>query len=263
VLLEAPLDRPATRPARRLRARTVRVPVGDLDFAEIVNDPRGWTGLLVIEGFMLVGVRAGRARTGWLIGAEDLLRPWDTSEISVLRSMKWRALTPTCLALLDSEFGVRAAAVPMFAQALMARSGRTTNWLLAKSLVLASPVVEDRLLLAFALFGERWGIVTPDGVRLRLPLTHALLATLCGVTRPSVTLGLKSLEQSGVLSRTPEGAWLLRRGYGQLGNTRPSCWPAYTAALGLQEPPAALGDPLVEDEMAPHPASNGRPATAL
>jgi CRP/FNR family cyclic AMP-dependent transcriptional regulator len=127
-----------------------------------------------------------------------------------------------------------AAGLATLPEALVARTVRTTNWLLAQSLVMASPVVEKRLLLAFALFGERWGRVNRDSVLLHLPLTHALLATLCGVRRPSVTIALGALETEGILTRTTGGEWLLHRDCAEeLTRCRLSCWSQYATALGL------------------------------
>src|SRR5437763_5584769 len=115
-------------------------------------------------------------------------------ELVLTELARWQALAPTRIALLDREFGLRAGGIPLVARELIRCATRTSTWLLAKSLVLSAPAVGDRLLLLFALLGERWGKVTPRGVVLKLPLTHAMLAALCGTRRPSVTLALHSLE---------------------------------------------------------------------
>jgi CRP-like cAMP-binding protein len=201
--------------------------------AALSEAPDDSIGLLILDGVLLVRLDAGRAHTGWLLGADDLLRPWELDDIALTRATMWHALSPTRLALLDHEFGMRAGGIPLLTRALVARTARTTHWLLAKSLVMASPLVEDRLLLAFALLGERWGTVNPHGVLLKLPLTHSVLATLCGVRRPSVTIALGVLDADGVLTRAAEDAWLLRRHPAELMRGRPSCWRQYTDALGL------------------------------
>lgn len=223
--------------SRRLNARIVHVTPGVIDVSWIAEQPGGWIGLLILDGVLMVEIEAGRAHTGWLMGADDLIRPWDMTEIALTQACRWRALTPTRIALLDPEFSLRAEGVPAAGRALIARTARTTNWLLAKSLMLASPVVEERLLLAFALLGERWGTVNHEGVLLRLPLTHALLATLCGVRRPSVTIALGSLQEARILARR-QRAWLLRREPPD-DEHRPACWPQYARALGLIQAGAA------------------------
>src|SRR5439155_8853172 len=46
-----------------------------------------------------------------------------------------------------------------------------------------------------------YGRVTGDGVRLDLPLTHALLGEMVGSERETVTRGIDELQSSGFLSR--------------------------------------------------------------
>lgn len=142
-------------------------------------------------------------------------------------------LRPTRIVLLDDEFGRRAAGIPVTARALLSRSASTAHWLLAKSLIVSCPLLEDRLILLFALLGERWGRVTSDGILLDLPLTHGLLASLCGARRPSVTLALHALQEEDVLTRADDGGWLLSPPDAARPCARPSCWQSYAEALGL------------------------------
>jgi CRP-like cAMP-binding protein len=235
-LLDWSASNPPASARRQLEAAVVHLPPGAVDFRRLARKTGDWVGLLILDGLLLVELRAGRARTGWLIGADDLICPWDMGEISLTRTLSWRVLHTVRVALLDHEFSIRAGGIPIVARALVRKTAHTTNWLLAKSVMLASPLVEERLLLAFALFGERWGTVNQEGVLVKLPLTHALLATLCGSRRPSVTLALHSLEASGLLRRTADGDWLLRRRCGEDLETVPSCWPQYVDALGLGYP---------------------------
>jgi len=166
--------------------------------------------VLVLDGLIAVGVDAGRAHTTWLVGSDDLVRPWNMREFSLIQNTTWRALTDTRLALLDGDFSRRVAGIPMITRELLGRATQTTHWLLAKSLIAGSPVVEERLLLLFALLSERWGRVRRDGVWLNLPLTHELLAQMCGARRPSVTTALRSLRERGLVDCTQRGCWLLR-----------------------------------------------------
>ena len=59
------------------------------------------------------------------------------------------------------------------------------------------PRVERRLLLKLRQLAERWGRVTPDGIRLDLSLTHQELANMIGAVRESVTIALGRLVESG------------------------------------------------------------------
>ncbi|HZU39488.1 MAG TPA: Crp/Fnr family transcriptional regulator [Solirubrobacteraceae bacterium] len=224
---------------RRLNARVVHLPPGEVGFP-LGDEGEDWIGLLILDGMLVTSLRAGRAHTAWLLGAEDFIRPWDMSELVFTRHAGWRALEPTRVALLDREFGMRAGGVPIVARALAARASHTTTWLLAKALVASAPVVEERLLLLFALLGERWGTVSAEGVTVHVPLTHAVLAELCGARRPSVTTALHRLQHGGFLSRTADGGWLLRRDHaGSGGAPGPACVPEYDDALGLAWPARA------------------------
>jgi CRP-like cAMP-binding protein len=219
---------------RGVSARIAQIPAGPADLASLTGSADGWVGLLVLGGVLIVETEAGRARVGWAVGEDDLIRPWDLAECSLTRQATWRALTPTKLALLDPAFASQLRSIPALSFALVERAARTTRWLLAKSLVLSSPVVEERLLLLFALLAEKWGRVTSYGVRVDLPVTHELLAVLCGARRPSVTLALRSLTRQQFVARGTDGRWILRRDL-SLDGARPSCWPQYAEALGLSE----------------------------
>jgi DNA-binding FadR family transcriptional regulator len=45
---------------------------------------------------------------------------------------------------------------------------------------------------------------------MRLPLTHRMLGRLIGARRPSVTSALQRLDREGLVTRTRDGAWVLR-----------------------------------------------------
>lgn len=59
------------------------------------------------------------------------------------------------------------------------------------------PRIDRRLLLKLRQLADRWGRVTPDGVRLDLRLTHQELANMVGAARESVTLALGRLAAAG------------------------------------------------------------------
>ncbi len=150
------------------------------------------------------------------------------------RASSWRALTPTRVALLDQEFCARTGGDPAFTGTMITHAARTAHWLYAKSLIVSCPVVEERLMLLFAVLGERWGKATPEGVALDLPLTHSLLATMCAARRPSVTLALRGLRGDGVLDRRAKGGWLLHRPAHGNGSLHVPCWPHYAETLGFR-----------------------------
>jgi hypothetical protein len=216
---------------RRIAARLVHIGPGPFDPSTLIGDPAGWLGLVVVQGLALVQVDAGRAPIGWLVGADDVLRPWDMDEVSLLASASWHVLVPMRLALLDADFARRVTGLTPVTEALVAKTMQTSHWLFAKSLVTGTSVIEERLLLLFALLGERWGKATSAGVVVAMPLTHQVLATLIGARRPSVSTALRGLSAGGLLRRTAEG-WLLCR-TSPNGQARPRCWRQYAEALGL------------------------------
>lgn len=218
--------------SRRLPARVAELSPGPFDWQQLVDGPGDWLGLLVVEGLALVQVAAGRAPVGWLVGAEDLVRPWEMADVSLLTSASWQALSPLRIALLDGGFARRVSGLGMVTEALAAKAAQTSHWLFAKSLVTGTSVIEERLLLLFALLGERWGKATSAGVLVGMPLTHQVLATLIGARRPSVSTALTGLSAAGLLRRTADG-WLLCRTAANGHLPRPRCWPQYADALGL------------------------------
>jgi hypothetical protein len=59
---------------RRLLVRVLHLPAGPFDPSTVCG--RGWLGLLVLDGLLLVQLEEGRGHVGWLAGESDLLRPW-------------------------------------------------------------------------------------------------------------------------------------------------------------------------------------------
>src|SRR5689334_7836839 len=108
--------------SKRTVARVAQLPPGRLDPRRIIDDPSGWLGLLVVDGLVLVQVAAGRAPVGWLVGADDLVRPWEMADVSLLTAASWQALSPLRVALLDADFARRVAGVGAVADTLTAKA---------------------------------------------------------------------------------------------------------------------------------------------
>jgi CRP/FNR family cyclic AMP-dependent transcriptional regulator len=223
--------------ARRLVARVRHRPRGPFDAATIVPEPADSLGLLVLDGLIALGLDAGRAQVSWLIGPGDLIRPWDMRETCLTEQPRWHAITNTRVALLDGDFSRRAGGIPVVARSVVARAAQTSQWLLAKSLIVSAPVIEERLLLLFALLAERWGKVRSEGVWLELPLTHDMLARMTGARRPSVSTALRSLDDAGLVESMHRGCWLLHgfpasreRSVGWATNP---CWRLYADVVGF------------------------------
>lgn len=231
---------------RRLAARALHLAAGPFELRSFVSDPSGWLGLLITEGQLLVEIEAGRGPTGWLVGPDDLLRPWEMDELALTADASWTALSECSIVLLDADFARRTLGIAEVSRSLLTKSAQSTHWLLAKSLITATPVIEERLLLLFALIGERWGRATPDGVSISLPLTHRVLASLVGARRPSVSTALGALDEEGLISRVPRDGWLARRPAVWTDPSPRRCWERYVQALGFAPVAEQLVRPRTE-----------------
>ena len=185
-----------------------------------VLDPGAWDpakapsaciGLLVLDGMLSrVVTLAGRSATE-LLGTGDLLRPWQRDgEDGLLQcDVEWRVLERTRVAVLDDRFAAAIAPWPQIGAELVGRALQRSRWHGVAAAISHMTRVDDRLLLAFWTFAERWGRVRADGVVIRLPLTHEALGELIGARRPSVTSALSSLGERGLLRSLARGEWLL------------------------------------------------------
>src|SRR5581483_10716763 len=150
-------------------------------------------------------------------------------EQSVATEVDWEAVEPVAVAVLDRSFCERAARWPEVQAAIARRLMQRTHWLAFHLAVCGLRRIDDRLLSVLWHFADRWGIVTPDGVRLDLRLTHEVLAAVTGARRPSVTTALRRLAEAGCVRSLPRSRWLLLGGppaelqnvHAQLRRTKP------------------------------------------
>jgi CRP-like cAMP-binding protein len=98
---------------------------------------------------------------------------------------------------------------PEISAALMDRIVQRSRWLAFQLAVSHVVRVDTRLMLMFWHFADRWGRMTTEGARVRIPVTHGVLASVVGARRPSVTTALGRLQESGALERLANGEWLL------------------------------------------------------
>jgi CRP/FNR family transcriptional regulator, cyclic AMP receptor protein len=167
-------------------------------------------GLLMLHGVVTRDiVFAGRTTTE-LLGAGDVLRPWeDDVQFDPLPfSVGWHVHEDARVAILDARVALASARWPVIAAALSRRHVRRARGLAFQLAIAQLPRVDDRLLVLLWALAERWGRVSPQGVRLPLALPHRTLATLVGARRPSVTTALSGLARDGLVERTDDG-WLL------------------------------------------------------
>jgi CRP/FNR family cyclic AMP-dependent transcriptional regulator len=168
-------------------------------------------GFLIIDGLITREVEVMGRRCVELLADGDVLRPWswDPDGSHVHAEVGWVVLEPTRLAVLDHGLVLRMSPWPQIGLELFARGTRRAHALAVSLAIAHHHRVEERLVLTLWQLAERWGKVTPDGVAVRLPLSHQRLADLVGAHRPSVTTAMGQLARAGALSRHKDGWWVL------------------------------------------------------
>jgi hypothetical protein len=195
----------------RLAARVKELQPGRWEVPDEKPD-RGRLGFLMLEGLLAREVILAGTTCTELLGEGDVIQPWVAAQDDglVRYHVRWHVLSPTRLAVLDDEFARRLGEWPPVMGALLERVvRRTVRMSIHEALLQLSPV-ETRLLVLFWHVAERWGRVTPDGISVRLRLSHELLGQLVGCRRASVTTALGRIAQTGRVLRRSDGTWLLR-----------------------------------------------------
>jgi CRP/FNR family cyclic AMP-dependent transcriptional regulator len=188
---------------RELTAPVAMIRRGPWDGGGEMERGVGSLGLLVLEGLIVRRVGHAGGYGAELLGRGDVLRlrehpgqdvaPWFETMLHVIQ--------PGRIAILDDGFSDRLRDHPQVAVNIVGRAMARSHLLTVSMAVAHYPRIERRLFATFWLLAQRWGTVSAEGVHLRLPLTHAILADLTASRRPSVTLALAQLERAGLLQR--------------------------------------------------------------
>lgn len=205
------LPAPEFETARRsLLARVHVVELGPWDAATEWAGSDHPLGLLVLEGLVVRQTAVADRPSTELLGAGDILRPWDPDEEigAIPMPACWHVAARLRVAVIDHRFMVAAARWPEVLDALGARMVRRARWLNFQLGLKQIVRVEGRVLLLLWALSDRWGVVTPRGVHVRLKLTHEALGRLIGARRPSVTTAIGMLTQAGELERVADGYML-------------------------------------------------------
>ena len=207
------LDPRRAREARqRLYARAIDVPRGAWSPAASLTRERRPLGLLLLDGLLVREASVADHPCAELLGPGDLLRTWEDVDAEVLlpRTVRWSALTPVRLAVIDQGLALRAAQWPEVFAGLIERSARRAERLVVMQAIAHLTRVDERLLALLWCLAERWGRVVPGGVLVGLRLPHRTLAGMVGARRPSVTTALGQLMARGDVERREDGGFLLR-----------------------------------------------------
>jgi CRP-like cAMP-binding protein len=204
------------------------IPAADIGLAERVLvlprldlDPGPWTLptpadsdaaplALVVDGLVGRHVGLGERVATQLLGPGDVFDPRAGGADDLLpRSVRWSALAPATIAVLDGRFATAAQRWPELSRTAQVRLAALGERLAVHLAICQLPRVEERVLALLWHLAERFGRVAPDGVVLGLRLTHRMIGQLVGAQRPTVSLALRALADDDLLRRTAEGAWLL------------------------------------------------------
>jgi CRP-like cAMP-binding protein len=172
----------------------------------------GHLGYLMLEGLLGRDVILAGTTTTELLGPGDVVQPFVSMHDDTLirYHVLWHVLEPVKFAQLDDNFSRALGKWPPVMRVLLDRALRRSLRVSMHAALLQLSPVETRLLFMFWLLADRWGRVTPDGVRLKLQLSHQLLGQLVGCRRASITTALHRMEESGLVTRRSDRTWLLR-----------------------------------------------------
>ena len=167
-------------------------------------------GILVLEGLLTRDLHIAGTRSREILGAGDVLRPWDDDSAldPVPSRVRWTVLEPTVCVLLDQRWQVLASRWPGFGAEILHRVIRRARWLAVLLAIANMRGVEERIVLLLWHLAGSWGKVTSAGTLVPFGLTHEVIADLIGARRPSVTTAISSLEGDATLERV-DGGWLL------------------------------------------------------
>lgn len=162
-------------------------------------------GLLVVDGLIVRETACGGNHGAELLGCGDVIRPWQEDDDSLIAArVSWFVAEEARVAVLDPALTSALGDWPPVAAELFDRALRRARWQAMQRAIAQIRRLDLRTLLYLWHLGERFGRVTPDGIAVRLPLTHERLAALVGAHRPSVTTALTSLERDGLIVRTSD-----------------------------------------------------------
>lgn len=180
------------------RLRAICVPVAVLAGDEAPEATMQGPVAFVAAGraSIVVDAEAGRTRTMALLQEGDAL---------VLPAGGWpgapgarvRAATDAELLVLTRDIGdVLCSDSALGAWIVRAIAAAVADRELSVAIAL-EPRLERRLILKLRQLADRWGKVTPEGVRLDLRVTHQELGDMIGAARESITVALGRLQDQG------------------------------------------------------------------
>jgi CRP/FNR family cyclic AMP-dependent transcriptional regulator len=192
---------------RGLRVTVARIASGRRELGALV----GTGGFLMLEGLAISRLALAGTVSIEPLGPGDVILP-PTSEVEsgpLSTRQAWSAAGAVKVAILPEALPTVLSRSPGLATAFLERAQRRAERARVLHAIATVTRVDVRILALLWHLAGRWGRVTPEGVLLRAPLTHRLLAELIGARRPTVTTALGQLERTGALSRRDGDTWVL------------------------------------------------------
>lgn len=196
---------------QRVVLPVVDVGAGPLDIAQLRRTPelRGELyGFLVLRGTLVVNLGIASRQCGRLVSVGGLVLLDGPANDSIPTQLDWAALNECRLACIDERLLEIVRSWPAMMAAILSRAAQYARHALLQQAISQIPKVEDRLLALFWSLADRQGVVRGDGIWVELAATHETLAHLVGAQRPTVSLGLSRLAETGLLLPQP-GGWLI------------------------------------------------------
>ena len=234
----------ALEPGQRAQARERAIvavfepPTGTWSPSGLDSDSHPFA-LLVLDGLIMrEQVLAGSTATE-LLGPGDIVDFKVEPDALVPSTVFWTVPERATVALLDDRLLSVIRMWPSVGRVVFQRLARRGARLATHRAIAQLPRVEQRLVAYFAHIAERWGRVGPSGLVVPLHLTHETLGRLIGARRPTVSLALKELANTGMVERRGDGAWVIHpSAFSVLEPSDPGSWqPAEARKIDLPEPP--------------------------
>ncbi|HEY3828035.1 MAG TPA: hypothetical protein VGL57_02450 [Solirubrobacteraceae bacterium] len=193
--------------------------------------------MLVLDGLLLHRVGVNGQFGAELLGAGDLLRPWQGEKLShtLPTTSGWRVLEPTRIAVLDKRFARQMVRYPQLAGQLVARALERSRNLAVNMAIVHHARVDVRIHILLWHLAGRWGHMRSDGVLLPLQLSHDLLANLTAADCPAVTSALCDLAKRNLVHSLYDSWLLIGEPPGELLEFAPL--PQSLASIAFSEDP--------------------------
>jgi CRP/FNR family cyclic AMP-dependent transcriptional regulator len=192
--------------AARATIAVIEVPAGGagLSGEEIVS-ARG----LVLKGVLLRAVDAAGHSISELLGPGDVAAADGQGDELLPTRVQWRALERSLVADLASVEGADSHTELALLDGVARRLESQLTHASVRGAITSLIRVDLRLLAYLWHLAGTFGVVTTEGVKVELPLTHALLAQLIGARRPTVTTAFGTLTAAGYIRRDGHSILLL------------------------------------------------------